>query len=77
MFAVLIILGIIAGFIFVMSIAGMLFIDAITAIKNDMQNKNWLLMTFTISGSIIGGICVIMFCYLAYEILKSAIQNLF
>ena len=75
-FSVLIVLAIIAGFFFLLSLfligIGMVFEET----KENIKEGDILLSIMGISGLVFSSICLCAFCYISYNILISAIQNL-
>lgn len=76
-FSIFIVIAIIAGFFFLLS----LFLIGIYLVFGEtvqnIKERDILLSIMGISGLVFYSLCLCAFCYISYEVLISAIENLF
>lgn len=77
MVSFLIILGLISLFVFGLCIFLMAYLSVIAETLEDIKRKDILFAIMEISGTILCTILLLAYCYIAYAITCSAIQNLF
>ena len=76
-FSIFIVIAIIAGFFFLLSLflIGMYVVFAETV--ENIRERDILLSMMGISGLVFSILCLCAFCYISYEVLISALNNLF